>query len=81
MGHPNIIETHPLINIAGERFLAEEFLPVVLGDHWEAGGVQEAANLLHEVCKALHYLHSELGLSARNSRSRTSQRPPSQAQS
>ncbi len=62
MAHPNIIETHPLTNVRGEKFLAEERLPVVLKDAWSAGGVQEAANLIYDIAKALRYIHGELKL-------------------
>jgi hypothetical protein len=57
MAHPNIIETHPLTNSKGEEFLAEERLPLVLNDDWTSGGVQEAANLLYDISKAMRYIH------------------------
>ncbi len=62
MGHPNIIETHCLTNAHGEKFLAEELLPVVLNDDWLSEGTQEAANLIYDISKALTYIHEELGL-------------------
>jgi serine/threonine protein kinase len=62
MVHPNIIETHCLTNVVGEKFLAEELLPLVLNDDWMAGGIQEAANLLYDIGKALGYIHEELRL-------------------
>jgi serine/threonine protein kinase len=60
MAHPNIIETYFMPNAAGEEFLVEEFLPVVLSDRWRCNGIQEAANLLFDVANALHYLHTDL---------------------
>ena len=62
MGHPNIIETHCLTNNQGEKFLAEELLPIVLNDDWTSSGVQEAANLLYDISSALNYIHEELKL-------------------
>lgn len=61
MTHPNIIETHVLQNTDGEPFLVERKLAVVLNDSWEAAGVTESANLLHDLALALHFL-SDRGL-------------------
>lgn len=60
--HPNIIETHPQENPLGETFLVEEYIPEVLDDTWQGNGIQEPANLLYDIAKALHHLHSTLGL-------------------
>jgi serine/threonine protein kinase len=57
LSHPNIIETHRLQNRRGELFLIEEHLSEVLRDGWRAAGVQEAANLLHDIASAMKYLH------------------------
>lgn len=57
LSHPNIIETFRLENRHQELFLVEELLPDVLHDGWRAQGVQEAANLLHDVGAAIKYLH------------------------
>ena len=58
--HDNIIKTHELRNAAGERFLVEERLPVILNDAWRSHGSGEAANLLYDIASALNYLHTEL---------------------
>lgn len=57
LSHHNIIETYRLQNSKGELFLVEHLLPEVLSDSWRAQGVQEAANLLHDVGAAIKYLH------------------------
>jgi len=57
MVHPNIIETHLLTNRTGEPFLVERRLSAVLDDDWPSRGVDEAANLLHDVASALQFLH------------------------
>lgn len=57
MEHPNIIETHPLDNGRGDKFLVERRLAEVLSDGWESHGVGEAANLLHDIGAALEFLH------------------------
>lgn len=62
MRHPNVIATLPLTNSRGDKFLVEEELPEVLKDEWRAHGLQEAANLLHDIARALAYLHGELRL-------------------
>jgi serine/threonine protein kinase len=62
MGHPNIIETHYLMNRKGTEFLVEERLPVLLADTRTPSGVHEAANLLYDIASALNYLHSQLRL-------------------
>jgi serine/threonine protein kinase len=58
MKHDNIIETHLLKNEKGEPFLVEKRLPFLLNDHWDSGGVHEAANLFYDIAKALQFLHS-----------------------
>lgn len=58
MEHPNIIETHPLSNSEGERFLVERRLSEVLSDHWRSSGIGEAANLLYDVGSALAFLQN-----------------------
>jgi serine/threonine protein kinase len=58
--HDNIIKTHELQNAAGERFLVEERLPIILSDGWRSQGSGEAANLLYDIANALNYLHTEL---------------------
>ena len=58
--HSNIIETHWLNNAAGDFFLVEERLPMSLNDNWRSHGLQEAANLLYDIAKALNYLHNDL---------------------
>lgn len=58
LSHDNIIKTYRLPNPStGELFLIEDVLPNVLSDSWRAQGVQEAANLLHDVGAATKYLH------------------------
>jgi serine/threonine protein kinase len=57
MTHPHIIETHVFRNSAGENFLVEKKLSVVLDDGWRSEGVAEASNLLYDVALALQYLH------------------------
>ncbi|HTB33101.1 MAG TPA: protein kinase [Bacteroidia bacterium] len=59
--HDNIIETHIFQNDAGRVFLVEEKLPNVLSDKWYSEGITEAANLLHDIAKALYCLHVKLG--------------------
>ncbi|TAJ91168.1 hypothetical protein EPO44_14680 [bacterium] len=59
MAHPNIIETHLLKNKKGEPFLVERRLPIVLTDLWRSHGVQEAANLLYDMVKALAFLQEK----------------------
>ena len=54
--HPNIIETHLLLNDRQERFFAERYL-TVLTDDWRAAGANEAANLLHDIASALQFVH------------------------
>jgi serine/threonine protein kinase len=58
MEHPNIIETHPLSNTEGERFLVERRLNEVLSDEWCSSGVGEAANLLNDIGSALAFLQN-----------------------
>ncbi|AWM39139.1 hypothetical protein C1280_20555 [Gemmata obscuriglobus] len=62
MRHPNIIATHPLQNVKGDKFLVEEKLPFALNDAWRANGTHEAANLLYDIAQAIAYLHGELAL-------------------
>ena len=59
MVHPNIIETHKIINSKGDKFLVERYLPKVLDDSWLSHGVHEAANLLYDIAKALTFLQEE----------------------
>ncbi len=56
VSHYSIIETHRLQNAHGELFLVEEKLDV-LDDDFELRDIQEAANLLYDVCSAIKYLH------------------------
>lgn len=56
MRHPNIIETHFLSN-GTETFLVEELLPKVLNDGWRPDGLQESANLLYSLSKAIEMVH------------------------
>jgi serine/threonine protein kinase len=58
--HNNIIETNIFRNEAGRPFLVEEKVNV-LNDSWDSYGILEAANLLHDMAKALTYLHERLG--------------------
>jgi len=60
--HPHIISTHILSNGAAERFLVEEYLPIMLNDAWRASSIAEVANLLVDIGEALHHLHANLGL-------------------
>jgi serine/threonine protein kinase len=62
MAHPNIIETHFIKNDKGEYFLIERYLQTLLSDDWRSQGIEEAANLLYDVAKALVYLHKTLHL-------------------
>ena len=57
INHPNIIETHSMSNVNGDVFLVEEFLSEIIGDEWEAQGLEEAATLLFDIASALAYLH------------------------
>lgn len=57
LSHPNIIETHSMVNEEGVAFLVEEFLPEILGDEWQPSGLEEAANLLFDISSALAFLH------------------------
>jgi serine/threonine protein kinase len=56
MIHPNIIETHFLRNRHGERFLVERRIEA-LDDKWLTHGIQEAANVLFDIGRALKFLH------------------------
>ena len=58
MEHPNIIETHPLSNSEGERFLVERRLSEVLNDDWRSSGIGEAANLFYDIGSALAFLQN-----------------------
>lgn len=57
MTHPHIIETHVFRNAAGDIFLVEKKLAIVLNDKSELEGVAEASNLLYDIALALQYLH------------------------
>jgi serine/threonine protein kinase len=57
LAHANIIETHRLRNLNGEVFLVEQKLDDVLDDRKRSRGILEAANLLHDIAKAVMYLH------------------------
>lgn len=62
LSHPNVIETFLLQNDAGEVFLVEEYLPVILSDEYRAQGIEEGSNLLFDIANAITYLHDTLGL-------------------
>ena len=57
--HPNINETYLHQNSKGEKFVVEEFLREVLYDGWRSNGILEAANLLYDICNAIHYIQKE----------------------
>ena len=54
--HPNIIETHVMVNRRSETFLVERRLPVLLSDTRYLDA-HEAANLLRDLTSAVTFLH------------------------
>jgi serine/threonine protein kinase len=60
MSSPYVIESFVLENraIPPEKFVVEEYLPSILPLNWLAEGIDEAANLLFDICSALAYIHT-----------------------
>jgi serine/threonine protein kinase len=61
MSSPYVIESFVLENRATppEKFVVEEYLPSILPLDWIAEGIDEAANLLFDICSALAYIHTK----------------------
>ncbi len=59
MSSPYVIESFVLENHATppEKFVVEEYLSSILPLNWIAQGIDEAANLLFDICSALAYIH------------------------